>query len=222
MMEKEKSRWNPVIELMEGVAPVNLGKYGSYWFHKTPRRMLHSLSYYKFASKLIGKEKRVLDIGCNEGLGTYVLSKECGYAKGIDFDEKAIQAARQNFQEPNIRFSFQDILIDSIDDDYDAIVNFDLIEHIYPDNIERFFRAQKSRLTKEGMVIIGTPSEISQKYASNISKKGHVNIYSPQKLKQQMEKHFTFVFLFSANDELVHTGFVDLAHYLIAIGTKKK
>jgi len=32
-----------------------------------------------------------------------------------------------------------------------------------------------------------------------------------------MERHFENVFLFSMNDEVVHTGFTPLAHYLFAL-----
>jgi 2-polyprenyl-3-methyl-5-hydroxy-6-metoxy-1,4-benzoquinol methylase len=220
-MRETKSKWNPVLNLMKDKPTVELGKYASYWFHKTPRRMLHSLSYYKFAAKLIGDQKKILDIGCNEGLGTYLLAKECSYAKGVDFDTKAIEIAQKNFSEHNICFEVKDFLCNPEKDQYDAVVNFDVIEHIYPENIDMFFTNIKSCLNNAGMSIIGTPSKISQQYASNISKKGHVNIYSPNRLLNEMRKHFEFVFLFSANDELVHTGFYELAHYLIVIGTKR-
>lgn len=199
-----------------------LGRYASYWFHRTPRRMLYALTYYKFASRLIGKEKRVLDIGCNEGLGTHLLAKECGYAMGVDFDEEAIASAKNNFPQDSISFCSKDILKAKIPGKWDAVVNFDVIEHILPENANAFIEAMKKHLAPEGMVVIGTPSEISQQYASAVSRRGHVNIYSPERLEQEMKKHFSFVFLFSANDEVVHTGYLPLAHYLIAVGCKKK
>jgi len=220
-MQETKSKWNPVLDLMKGKKEIELGKYASYWFYKTPRRMLHSLSYYKFAAKLIGEDKKVLDIGCNEGIGTYVLAKECGYAKGVDFDKEAIKIANKNFPEPNLSFEVKDVLIKRENTQYDAVVNFDVIEHIYPENVANFFDSIKEALTATGLAVIGTPSKISQEYASEVSKKGHVNIYSPNRLIAEMKNHFEFVFLFSANDELVHTGFYELAHYLIAVGTKK-
>jgi len=220
-MQETKSKWNPVVDLMKGKKEIELGQYASYWFHKTPRRMLHSLSYYKFAAKLIGGGKKVLDIGCNEGIGTYVLAKECGYAKGIDFDEEALEIANKNFPESNISFEVKDALNQRENVQYDAVVNFDVIEHIYPENVPSFFASIKDALTDTGMAVIGTPSKISQEFASDVSKKGHVNIYSPNRLIAEMKSHFEFVFLFSANDELVHTGFHELAHYLIAVGTKK-
>lgn len=220
-MKETKSNWECVSQMMEGQAPIELGKYASYWFHKTPRRILHSLSYYKFAAKLIGKEKRVLDIGCNEGLGTWLISKECGFAKGLDFDLAAIEVAQKNYSGPGIEFCCDDIL-KVAPTPWDAVINFDVIEHILPENAEGFLEAIAANLTDEGLAIIGTPSLISQQFASEISKKGHVNIYSPERLETEMRKQFSFVFLFAANDEVVHTGYLPLAHYLIAVGCKKK
>lgn len=220
-MLETKSNWECVSRMIQNQKPIRLGRYASYWFHRTPRRMLHALSYYKFAAKMIGKEKRVLDVGCNEGLGTYVIAKECGFAHGVDFDEGAIACAKKNFEAENLTFDAGDFLKES-PSQWDAVVNFDVIEHIMPENAPLFLEQICEHLTSEGMVVIGTPSLISQQFASAVSKQGHVNVYSPQRLEEEMKKHFSFVFLFAANDEVVHTGFLELAHYLIAIGCGKK
>lgn len=222
MIQETKSNWDCVTKLIESEPELKLGRYASYWFYETPRRMLHSLSYYKFAAKMIGPKKSVVDIGCNEGLGTWVLAKECGFASGIDFDVEAIEVASTNFQAENINFSIQDILKEPVVKKYDAAVSFDVIEHIYPENSNQFFKAIKDRLTDEGVCIMGTPSLISQQFASVIAKKGHVNVYSPERFEKEMREHFEFVFMFAANDELVHTGYLPLAHYLIAVGCKKR
>ena len=221
-MFETKSNWECVSNLIKDQKPIQLGRYASYWFYKTPRRMLHSLSYYKFAAKMIGSPKRVLDVGCNEGLGTYVISKECGFACGVDFDEEAIAAAKTNFPDKNIEFSQSDFLTAVPLQKWDAITSFDVIEHIYPEHACLFWEEIMSHLTPGGLAIIGTPSLISQQFASEISRKGHVNVYTSERLEAEMKKYFTHVFLFAAHDEVVHTGYLPLAHYLIAIGCQKK
>lgn len=217
-----KSNWECVSRLIKDQKPIELGRYASYWFYRTPRRMLHCLSYYKFAAKLIGKNKRVLDVGCNEGLGTYVMAKECGFAHGVDFDAEAIQVAKSNFQENNLTFSQDDFLNSPSNPNWDAVISFDVIEHIYPENVPQFWAGIASNLKPEGLVVIGTPSLISQQFASEISKKGHVNVYTGERLEEEMKKYFTHVFMFAAHDEVVHTGYLPLAHYLIAVGCQKK
>ena len=222
-MKESKSNWSCVTEeLMQEVPEIDLGRYASFWFHKTPRRVLHCMSYYKFASKLIGKNNRVLDVGCNEGLGTFLIGKECGFAKGIYFDEDAIVQAQKNFQEPFVEFETGDFLKAEDTGSWDAVINFDVIEHILPEHAHDFLGGIANQLTPEGLCVIGTPSKISQDFASEVSKKGHINIYSHERLEAEMREHFEFVFMFAANDEVVHTGYLPLAHYFITVGCKKK
>jgi hypothetical protein len=70
--------------------------------------------------------------------------------------------------------------------------------------------------------VIGLPSLESQPYASPQSKAGHVNCKSGPELKRLMEEYFHNVFLFSMNDEVVHTGFHKMANYVFAIGAGKR
>ncbi len=217
--EESQSNWSCVTQLLENNSPLKLGRYTGYWFHHTPRRMLHSLSYYKFAAKMIGSGKRVLDVGCNEGLGSYLLSKECGQCDGIDFDQGAVELAQENY--PELSFSCEDFL-QSDKGPYDALVNFDVIEHIYPENAGAFLGKIADHLSDYGVALIGTPSEISQTFASDVSKRGHVNIYSAERLEKEVKEHFEHCFLFAANDEIVHTGYLPLAHYLIALACRPK
>ena len=77
-------------------------------------------------------------------------------------------------------------------------------------------------LKKNGVLILGMPSLESQKYASKISKEGHINCKSADELTKILRKYFNNVFIFSMNDEVIHTGFGKMAHYLIAVCCYKK
>ena len=68
-----------------------------------------------------------------------------------------------------------------------------------------------------GIAIIGMPSLESQKYASEASKIGHVNCKKSEDLKTTLMQHFENVFMFSMNDEVVHTGFYRMANYILAV-----
>ena len=200
---------------------INFGEYISYWFYKSPRRVLHSMSYYKFAASLIGPGKKVLDIGCGEGLGTWLLAQSCGYAEGFDLDEKAISKAKENFTDPRINFKYTDFL--SVEPGkYDAVVNFDLIEHIRPENAGLFLKKIQDSLKDEGIALIGTPNITSDKYATEVSRAAHINLYSGERLEEKMLEYFNHVFMFGANDEVVHTGFLPMSHYLFALGCRKR
>ncbi|MCZ6676204.1 MAG: class I SAM-dependent methyltransferase [Candidatus Poribacteria bacterium] len=219
-MEQERARWKEVTDMM-GDRRITLGRYVGYWFQHTPRRALFALSYYKFAAKMIGSDKRVIDVGCNEGLGTWLLAVECGFARGLDLDEDAIAVAKANWDDPRIEFICGDFLKQP-PGQWDAVVSFDVIEHISPENAHKFLAQIADNLVHDGIAVIGTPNVTSQQYASEITKAGHVNIYSAERLEAEMGQYFTHVFLFGANDEVVHTGFMPMAHALIAVGCKKK
>jgi len=77
-------------------------------------------------------------------------------------------------------------------------------------------------LQPQGVFIVGSPSLQSQHYASPPSKAGHVNCKEAPQLRDLMSRYFHNVFLFSMNDEVVHTGFYAMAHYLLAVGCSTK
>jgi len=74
-------------------------------------------------------------------------------------------------------------------------------------------------LKRDGICIIGMPSIESQLYASEISKAGHVNCKNGETLREFMYLWFESTFIFSMNDEVVHTGFFPMSQYLIAVST---
>jgi len=201
--------------------PISFGKYCSYWLDHSPRRFLHHLSYYKFAAKIIGKNRRVLDVGCNEGMGTHLLSVACGEARGIDLDEEAITSAKNNWATATTSFLCADFL-EAAPEKYDALTNFDVIEHFLPEHMEKWWLQITEHLAHDGVAIIGTPSLASKEYASKVTNLGHVNLYSHERLEKEMREYFSHVYIFAANDEVIHTGFMPLAHYYIAIGCQKR
>jgi hypothetical protein len=51
-----------------------------------------------------------------------------------------------------------------------------------------------------------------------MSKAGHVNLFEGPRLAAAMKRVFNSVLMFGLNDEVVHTGFFPMCHYLMAIG----
>lgn len=211
-------KWDDVKDLMANAPPVELGQHVAYWLRKTPRRALHSTSYYKFASKMLGRGRRVLDIGCGEGLGTWLLAVECGRALGVDFDADAIEVAKKNWQDARIAFQCADALSLAGQERFEGVVHFDVIEHIAPEHADDFLVKTADLLGPEGVYVVGTPNITSRQYASAVTNAGHVNLYSGERLEESLRKVFRFVFMFGANDEVVHTGFLPMAHYLLGVG----
>ena len=161
---------------------ISFGKYYAYWMNNSPKRFLYHLMYYKFAAKLIGKNKKVLDVGCNEGIGTRLLSIECGHASGIDLDLYAIKTAKKNWSDNQTTFNCMNFF-DYKGEGWDALTSFDVVEHIQKKNIKKWWACIKKKLKHDGIALIGTPSLSSKKYASKITQKGHINLYSDLKKK---------------------------------------
>lgn len=111
-----------------------------------------------------------------------------------------------------------DMLKGPIPRSFEAVYSCDVLEHIQPKDENKFLENMVGSIQKTGVCIIGTPSLESQAYASPPSKAGHVNCKTACELKGLMKKHFFNVFIFSMNDEVVHTGFYPMAHYLFGIG----
>jgi len=109
-----------------------------------------------------------------------------------------------------------------LDATFDAAYALDVLEHIPPAKENRFIGNIAKSLTEQGVLIIGLPSLASQAYASEASKQGHVNCKDHQGLKQLLGAFFHNVFLFSMNDEVVHTGFYPMAQYLLGLACSKR
>lgn len=200
---------------------VGLGPHTSFQFKNSPRRILFSLSRYKFAQKIIGKNKTVLELGCSDGLGGYILAEDASNVLGVDFDNESINWANDNLTNENLSFKVDNFLGKRYGES-DAVVAFDVIEHISKKNENIFLATICKNLNEHGAAIVGTPNITSRQYSSKVVDDAHVNMYDAERLENLMRKHFHNVFMFAQNDEMIHTGFLPMAHYLIAVGCCKK
>jgi hypothetical protein len=77
-------------------------------------------------------------------------------------------------------------------------------------------------LKPNGFCVIGTPNKASAQYASPESQQGHLNLFSAEELREIFFSSFENVFLFGMNDEVVHTGFEPMSHYLLLLACSLK
>ena len=212
---KEKKLWDETGATLDG-GKVSFGRHFSYQYKNTPRHILFTLSRYKFAQKMIGNNKRILELGCNEGIGCHYLSEFAKSVCGVDFDEKAIDWAQNNSRNSKLEFICDNFLNKNYGE-FDAVVSYDVIEHIYPENENNFVSTVINNLTHTGISIIGTPNLESDKFSNVKSSGGHINLFEGDRLQKLLNTYFHNVFLFSMNDEIIHTGFSQMAHYFVAL-----
>ena len=190
-----------------------------------PRRLVFLLSRYKFVAKMLSGKQRVIEVGCADAFGTRLVLQEGCRVTATDFDPVFIDDARERMASEGWACDTRvhDILDGPVPPaDYDAAYSLDVFEHIVPEKEDLFVGHIAQSLTRSGVAVIGSPSLQSQAYASPGSKAGHVNCKDGKAYKAVMERHFENVFLFSMNDEVVHTGFHPMAHYLFALCAGRK
>lgn len=209
--------WTEAKAIM-GAERVTLGPQASHQFMHDPKHLLFVLARYKHAARLIGNAETVLELGCGEGLGARILAKGRGWWHGVDSDHEAILLCRATL--PAERFSVErdDIRGYVAERPYDAVVSLDVAEHIPADQERRFMDSATTNLTPDGVCVIGTPNATAAKYQSPASAAGHVNLYSAMRLSDLMARHFRYSTVFGMNDETLTTGYLPMAHYLMALG----
>lgn len=200
-----------------------LGLRSSQSWHDDPKHLLFRLSRYKFVGKMLSGSDHVLEIGCGDAFGTRLVQQEVKALSATDFDAVFVEDVKARMVE---RWRFpvftHDLLAGPISGRYDGVFALDVLEHIQPKDEHTFLKNAFAPLTAHGVGIIGMPSLESQVHASPTSRAGHVNCKTMPELKKVMKAYFNTVFMFSMNDEVVHTGYHPMAHYLFAVGAHKK
>ena len=192
-------------------------------WNQDPKRTLFTLARYKFVARMLAGQQSVLEVGCADAFGTRLVQQTVGKVTAVDFDPVFIDDVRARLDpEWPLECAVHDLLEGPVPGRFDSIYSLDVLEHIYPDKEEEFIIHMLQSLDQHGVMIVGMPSLESQVHASPQSKAGHVNCKSGDGLKALLKRYFYNVFLFSMNDETVHTGFYPMAHYLIALCCGKK
>jgi len=183
-----------------------------------PKRLAFTFARYKFVAKMFSGFDRVLEVGCADAFATRVVVQDVKHLTAVDFDRVFVDDARARMSE---RWKFDvfvhDLLAGPVPGNFDGVYALDVLEHIQPADEHVFLSNSAASLAPHGAMIIGMPSLESQAYASRISKEGHVNCKTMPDLRACLSQFFHNVFMFSMNDEVVHTGYHKMAHYLIAL-----
>ena len=223
-MSNVEDHYAEVIKVINDLGPEakELGVGVAWAYLDDPKHLLFTLSRYKFVSKMFDGMKKILEIGCGDGFSSRLLLQNVSSLVAIDIDKLFIDdAKRRQSKSWPIDFRIHDILDDGpIHEGFDGVVSLDVMEHIPRDKHQLFLDNICLSLTDKGCAIIGMPSIESQEYASDRSKIGHVSCLDQKTFKKTLKKKFQRVFMFSMNDELVHTGFSSMSHYNLALCIK--
>lgn len=159
----------------------------------------------KIILHMIGKNKRVLDLGCGDGFIMKKIKSAPNDVEGVEISTNAIKAAREK------GFKVYDIDLNTnwahkIHGKFDVVLGGEIIEHLF--DTDRFIRNIHSVLKKNGKVILTTPniaslgrrlyllmgkSPLIETTAHKLDA-GHIRYFTHQTLKTLVEDHeFTVV-----------------------------
>lgn len=216
--ETKEKQYGLVFETAEKHGISKFGLMINESWNEDPKRTLFTLSRYKFVAKMLAGYERVLEVGCADAFATRIVQQAVGHITAVDFDPVFVEDAQQR-SNPHwpMSLAVHDMLAGPVDGEFDAVYSLDVLEHIEPHKERTFIQNMIAPLRSSGVAIIGMPSLESQSHASPQSKAGHVNCKTGEALRALCKEYFDHVFLFSMNDEVVHTGFSPMAHYLIVL-----
>ena len=219
----KETQYQVIVEAAENRGYERMGLRSSESWHEDPKHLVFRLSRYKFVSKMLSGKDRVLEIGCGDAFGTRIVQAEVASLAALDFDPVFVDDVKKRMM-PKWDFEVfvHDMLDGPVQGEFDAVYALDVLEHIEKAREHEFLLNSFASLGPHGVSIIGLPSIESQPYASPQSKAGHVNCKSGPELKATLQEHFHNVFIFSMNDEVVHTGFHKMANYMFAVCAAKK
>ena len=103
---------------------------------------------------------------------------------------------------------------------FKAVFLLGVIEHIHLKDEDQFLRNIVHSSCESGALIIGTPNKTSEPYASHGSRITHINLKTHTSLKRTLSEYYQNVFMFGMSDEVLHTGFGSMCHYLLALATQ--
>jgi SAM-dependent methyltransferase len=197
-----------------------LGIHTSYGWEVDPKRLVFTAARYKFVAKLLEGRERVLEVGCGDAFFTRVVGQHVGQVQCVDVNREYIGSAyRNNPRRQDLTNRWGVVPYDwdilkgplKVPGGFDAVYCLDVFEHIADED-----RLLGNLAGCAPVCVVGAPSLESQVYASEISKLEHVNCKSKEGLRESMKRHFSQVFMFGMNDEVVHTGMMPA--YLFALG----
>ena len=222
MPTKEK-QYKLLIDIKKKFGVTKLGLMSNANWIDDPSRLAFCTSRYKFVAKMLSGKKEVLEVGSSDGFYSRIVNQHVKNLTIVDFDVLFIEDFKKyDVGKGKIKSFVHDIVKQPMKKKYDATYSLDVLEHINPKDEKKFIVNSIKSMKKNGIFICGMPSLESQKYASKESKLGHVNCKSGEQLRNTLNKYFFNTFIFSMNDEVVHTGYFPMSHYLFGIGCNPK
>jgi SAM-dependent methyltransferase len=122
----------------------------NYWFRR------HEVVYQRLASRCADLD--VLEAGCGEGYGADLISRVARRVIALDYDETTVAHVRAHY--PRVEVMHGNLAeLPLADASVDAVVNFQVIEHLWDQT--QFVRECARVLRPSGLLMVSTPNRIT-------------------------------------------------------------
>jgi SAM-dependent methyltransferase len=221
-MKRNKSNdsvklWESIDRQIQG-GSVELGRYTSDDYVQNPKHLAFVASRYKFCAKMLEGMDTVIEIGCGDGFGSPIVASAVRRQICTDINPTMLEDNRKrNGFLGNTTYEFFEFREGPYRPPVDGIYLVDVIEHIFPHEEDTFMKNLAASLKPHGIALIGTPNKTAEQYASAWSRQGHINLKTHGELRDMGLRYFHNIFMFGMNDEIVHTGYAPMCHFLWAL-----
>ncbi len=154
-----------------------------------PMELSNHVARYFLVSRHV-KGRRVLDIACGEGWGSYLMAAKWGaaFVHAVDRSAEAVEKAKKRFCLANVQWSVMDA--DSLNlldfkAPFDVIVSIETLEHL--NNPEGFLEGLSQLIHPKGLILISCPNDHWFYGPGNSKNPYHVQTYSFSQFKALTE-----------------------------------
>ncbi|HUW44981.1 MAG TPA: glycosyltransferase [Dehalococcoidia bacterium] len=164
------------------------------WIEGTQIHYEH-LHRYAFVAHFV-KDKKVLDLACGEGYGTYILAREAKYVAGVEIDRATVEHARSRYIKDNLEFIEGSILAVPIEGEkkFDVVVCFEAIEHIAEH--DKLLSEVKRLLKDDGLFIVSTPNKTVYTDEPDYHNPFHIKELDFDEFKNLLRQYFAHMRIF--------------------------
>jgi 2-polyprenyl-3-methyl-5-hydroxy-6-metoxy-1,4-benzoquinol methylase len=124
---------------------------------------IHSAKRYLFAAERV-QGMHVLDLGCGVGYGAKILARSAARVVAADVDEYPLRYGEETYPDAKIQRVHIPLItatqgLPFVDTSFDAVVSFEVIEHVPVEQMQAFFAEMARVLKPSGAVILSTPNK---------------------------------------------------------------
>lgn len=216
--------YREIVEPFFDTPEIPLGPWTSYSVLHDPKHVAFVLARYKFVAKMLEGREQVMEIGSGDGIGLSLVAQSVKHVHAVDWDRRLLDGnARRLKHLKNVSYVLADLNTESPNLKVDAAYWVDVLEHLDSATESTVLDNIVCCLPDDGVLLTGTPNKAAHQYASPQSRALHINQKSMEDLRTLMERYFRNVFMFGMNDEVLHTGYAPMCHYLwsLAVGVRR-